>query len=180
TNLSIADLLQKMYQWLSQLMKKIKNEFSKKKISKHKETISKKKKSEEKPIEPAVQFAYEEENHEQKTLTINDEKKKSEKEKNKKKTIEPAVHIANKEENHEQLTLTIKDEKEKSEKEESEFTPVIQTENDNSNYILPTMALLKNPLPNNQQQEKSAIKNTVKVLEDTFVNFGVKATVSNV
>src|SRR5690625_5500676 len=35
TNLSIADLLQKMYQWLSQLMKKIKNEFSKKKISKH-------------------------------------------------------------------------------------------------------------------------------------------------
>src|SRR5699024_6562593 len=26
TNLSIADLLQKMYQWLSQLMKKIKNE----------------------------------------------------------------------------------------------------------------------------------------------------------
>src|SRR5699024_2336954 len=99
TNLSIADLLQKMYQWLSQLMKKIKNECSKKKISKHKETISKKKKSEEKPIEPAVHFAYEEENHEQ-------------------------------------LTLPINDEKEKSEKEESEFTPVIQTENDNSNYIL--------------------------------------------
>src|SRR5690625_6136541 len=119
-------------------MKKIKNEFSKKITSRHKETISKKKKSEEKPIEPAVHFAYEEENHEQLTLPINDEK------------------------------------------EESEFTPVIQTENDNSNYILPTMALLKNPLPNNQQQEKSAIKNTVKVLEDTFVNFGVKATVSNV
>src|SRR5699024_12591527 len=124
-------------------MKKIKNECKKKKISKHKETISKKKKSEEKPIEPAVHFAYEEENHEQ-------------------------------------LTLPIKDEKEKSEKEESEFTPVLQTENDNSNYILPTMALLKNPLPNKQRQEKSAIKNTVKVLEDTFVNFGVKATVSNV
>src|SRR5699024_7750005 len=47
TKLSIADLLQKMYQLLSQLMKKIKNEFSKKKISKHQETISKKKKSEE-------------------------------------------------------------------------------------------------------------------------------------
>src|SRR5699024_1446077 len=102
TNLSIADLLQKMYQWLSQLMKKIKNKFSKKKKSKPKETISKKKKSEKKPIEPAVHFYYEEEKHEQLTLPIN------------------------------------------YEKEESEFTPVIQTENDNSNYILPTMALLKN------------------------------------
>src|SRR5690625_6122314 len=108
-------------------MKKNKNEYSKKKISKHKETISKKKKSEEKPIEPAVHFAYEEENHEQ-------------------------------------LTLPINDEKEKSEKEESEFTPVIQTENDNSNYILLTMDLIKNTLPNNKQQEKSDIINNVNVL----------------
>src|SRR5699024_4796292 len=61
TNLSIADLLQKMYQWLSQLMKKIKNEFSKKKISKHKENISKKKKKEEKQIKPAVHLDNEEE-----------------------------------------------------------------------------------------------------------------------
>lgn len=143
TNLSIADLVQKMYQWLSQLMKKIKNEFSKKKISGQKKTINKEKKNEEKPIEPAVHFAYEEENHEQ-------------------------------------LTLPINEEKEKNKKEENEFTPVIHTDNENSHYVLPTMGLLKNPLPNNQQQEKSAIKNTVKVLEDTFVNFGVKATVSNV
>src|SRR5699024_11394582 len=93
----------------------------------------------------------------------------SKKKKKEKKLIDLAVHFAYEEQNHEQLTLPINDEK-----EESEFTPLIQTENDNSNYILPTMALLKNPLPNNQQQEKSAIKNTVKVLEDTFVNFGVK------
>src|SRR5699024_3452850 len=114
------------------------NEFSKKQTSKHKETISKKKKSEEKPIEPAVHYAYEEENHEQLTLPINDEK------------------------------------------EESEFTPVIKTENDNSNYILLRIAVLKNQSTNNREQETSAITDTVKVLEDTFVNFGVKVTVSNV
>src|SRR5699024_5691230 len=100
TNLSIGDLLQTMYQWSSQLMKKIKNEFSKKETSKRKVTICKKKRSEEKPIGAAVHFAYEEENHEQLTLPINDEK------------------------------------------EEGEFTPVIQTETDSSNYILPTLALL--------------------------------------
>ena len=87
-----------------------------------------------------------------------------------------AVHYAyNEDEENGQLALPMDDED-----EDIEINTGIHVEAENNDYVLPSMTLLNNPVTNNQQQEKSVIKNTVKVLEDTFESFGVKATVSNV
>lgn len=144
TNLSLADIFKTVYQWMDKLTQKIKRSIIESKKAKQKKPLKKSKEPEEKPIE-------------------------------KEKPSEPAVHYAYQEENHEQLTLPMDDDV-----DDKEVNPILHTETENSNYILPAMALLNNPVMNNQQQEKSVIKNTIKVLEDTFKSFGVKATVSNV
>src|SRR5699024_10117358 len=144
TNLSLADIFKTVYQWMDKLTQKIKRSIIESKKAKQKKPLKKPKEPEEKPIE-------------------------------KEKPSEPAVHYAYQEENHEQLTLPMDDDV-----DDEEINPILHTETENSNYILPAMTLLNNPVMNNQQQEKSVIKNTIKVLEDTFKSFGVKATVSNV
>lgn len=153
TDLSLGELFKKIYTSITKIMAKLKYTYSEKR--KHKK----------------------EEKSEQKLKEVKEEKeiKEEVKEKTieKPKNIEPAVYYAYEENNHEQLTLPMEDEKEIIE-------PINYAEAENSDYVLPPMSILNNPTANNQQQEKSVIKKTVKLLEETFKSFGVKATISNV
>lgn len=150
TELSLGDLFKKFYESFLLLITKTKTFY-----------LKKKKQKKPKQIEQAQE--------------------KLDNQENTKKKTEPAVYYAYDEENSEQLTLPMEDEQEQEEQEEAiEIDTVIQAESENTDYKLPPMTLLNNPVTNNQQQEKSVIKNTVKVLEETFKSFGVKATVSNV
>ncbi|HEY4601613.1 MAG TPA: DNA translocase FtsK [Cerasibacillus sp.] len=54
------------------------------------------------------------------------------------------------------------------------------TEKENHDYILPSFALLKEPIHQSQQREKGNIQKTVKKLERTFHSFGVQAKVTKV
>lgn len=147
TELSLGDLFKKFYESLLLIIKKTKSFYIK--------------------------------NKKQKKLKITESsKEKLTNQEIKQKRIEPAVYYAYEEENSEQLTLPMEDEPEQE--EAIDIDTVIQAESENTDYTLPPMTLLNNPVTNNQQQEKSVIKNTVKVLEETFKSFGVKATVSNV
>lgn len=64
------------------------------------------------------------------------------------------------------------------EKALSDSLPMTETEN--YEYVLPPFNLLAEPAHNSQQHEKSHIQATVKTLEKTFQNFGVKAKVTMV
>lgn len=54
------------------------------------------------------------------------------------------------------------------------------TEKENHDYTLPPFDLLKDPVHQSQQREKSNIQKTVKKLERTFHSFGVQAKVTKV
>lgn len=71
--------------------------------------------------------------------------------------------------------------KEKPEEAASEeVEPVMQpaTLEDQEHYELPSLDLLSEPLKQTQQKEKSQIQKTVRVLEQTFDSFGVKAKIT--
>src|SRR5699024_6720723 len=48
----------------------------------------------------------------------------------------------------------------------------------NEDYTLPPVSLLAEPVKHTQQKEKSQIQSTVKLLEETFDSFGVRAKIT--
>lgn len=79
-------------------------------------------------------------------------------------------------ENAEQLALDVVAEIEEDDVEDIPLHEIAV--DDNTDYILPSMDLLDEPVKQTQQREKSSIQQVVKVLEDTFHSFGVKAKVT--
>ncbi len=52
------------------------------------------------------------------------------------------------------------------------------TSNENDQYEFPSIELLDEPVKYTQQREKSQIKKTVQILEQTFQSFGVHAKIT--
>jgi len=79
-----------------------------------------------------------------------------------------------------QIALKVEEEKQEQQVEEAiDAAPISETVlNNNNDYVLPSMDLLDAPVKQTQQREKSAIQKTVKILENTFHSFGVKAKVT--
>lgn len=81
-----------------------------------------------------------------------------------------------------QLSLQLEDENKNGGKRTDPSTddePVIHmTSNENDQYELPSIELLDEPVKHTQQREKSQIKKTVQILEQTFQSFGVQAKIT--
>lgn len=73
-----------------------------------------------------------------------------------------------------QMTLPIETKEKTADKDEL----ILETEQQDSDYELPPLDLLAEPVKHSQQREKSQIQKTVKILEQTFQSFGVNAKIT--
>ncbi|WLV25816.1 DNA translocase FtsK [Aciduricibacillus chroicocephali] len=79
--------------------------------------------------------------------------------------------------------VQVPDDKQAKHQEDSAFDQQLAQSlavHENHDYRLPSFKLLKEPVPNTQNKEKSHIQATVRKLEKTFQSFGVKAKVTKV
>src|SRR5699024_11412634 len=74
----------------------------------------------------------------------------------------------------------IQNQKKNENKKKEDEMPAINapTDSENDNYQLPTPTMLTNPVQQSKAKEKSQIQKTVKVLEQTFISFGVNARIT--
>lgn len=90
---------------------------------------------------------------------------------------EVAVQYSFEESESGQLEIPIEEENDEDDAAHHERITGIQAEG-TSNYELPPIELLSEPIKHTQQQEKSQIQKTVQLLEQTFHSFGVKAKIT--
>jgi len=77
-----------------------------------------------------------------------------------------------------QIALKVEEDKSPDKDHEEEMSLREVELSDSIDYLLPSIELLDEPVKQTQQREKSLIQKTVKVLENTFHSFGVKARVT--